>query len=116
VRRAVRALLVAVTLGGLLMLFVLPGRTWLEQSRAMSGAQRRAELLARENAALTERAKQLQDPAYIEQIARQQYGLVMPGEQAYGILLPTVSTTTTPPSTSGTTGRGPVTTGPASGH
>ena len=98
-RRAVRALLIAVTLGGLVMLFVLPGRTWLSQSQAMSVAQKRAALLARENAALSERAKQLQTPAYIEQIARQQYGLVMPGEQAYGILLPTVSTTTTTTST-----------------
>ena len=31
---------------------------------------------------------QLQNTAYVEQIARQEYGLVMPGEQAYAILPP----------------------------
>lgn len=94
-RRAVRVALVVVGLGALVFLFVLPGRTWLQQNRAMSQAQRRLGVLNAENAALTRRAAQLQNPAYVEQIARQQYGLVMPGEQAYGILLPTASTTTT---------------------
>ncbi|MBV9661372.1 MAG: septum formation initiator family protein [Acidimicrobiales bacterium] len=106
-RRAVRILIVAVALGGLVFLFVLPGRTWLEQGHAMSAAQHRLQVLDKENAALTQRAQQLQSPAYIEQIAREQYGLVMPGEQAYGILLPTATTTTTtttttlPPASSG---------------
>ena len=44
---------------------------------------------------------QLQSSAYVEQLAREEFGLVMPGEQAYGILLPaattTTTTTTTPP-------------------
>ena len=94
-RRAVRILLVAVAVGGLLFLFVLPGRTWLAQRSAMSAAQRRLELLSRENAALTKQAAELRNPAYVAQIARQQYGLVMPGEKAFGILPPTASTTTT---------------------
>lgn len=94
-RRTVRIVLVVVGLGALVFLFVLPGRTWLQQSRAMGAAQHRLNLLNAENAALTRRAAQLQNPAYVQQIARQQYGLVKPGEQAYGILLPTASTTTT---------------------
>jgi cell division protein FtsB len=98
VRRAVRILLIAVTVGGLVFLFVLPGRTWLQQRSAMAAAQHRLQVLDKENAALTKRAQQLQNPSYLEQIARQQYGLVMPGEQAYGILLPTATTTTTLPS------------------
>jgi cell division protein FtsB len=95
-RRAVRALLVAVTVAGIVFLFVLPGRTWLAQGRAASAAQRQEAALSRENAALAKRAAQLQSTAYIAQIARQQYGLIMPGEQAYGILLPTASPTTVP--------------------
>ena len=94
-RRAVRTLLVVVALGGLLFLFILPGRTWLQQRSAMSGAERRLNALNAENAALARRAAQLQDPAYVQQIARQQYGLVLPNERSYGILLPTVTTTTT---------------------
>ena len=95
-RAAVRLLLVVVVAGGILFLFLLPGRTWLEQSRAMSAAQRRAAVLAQENAALSNRVTQLRSTAYIEQVARQQYGLVMPGEKAFGILLPE-ATTTVPP-------------------
>jgi cell division protein FtsB len=97
-RRAVRALVVAVAVGGILLLFVFPGRTWLSQSRASDRARRQLATLSQENAALAKRIAQLQNSAYIEQIARQQYGLVLPGEQAYGIL-PTPTTTTTVPST-----------------
>jgi cell division protein FtsB len=99
-RRAVRVLLVAVVVGGIVFLFVLPGRTWLAQGRASAVAQRQDAALSRENAALAERVAQLQSSAYVEQLAREEFGLVMPGEQAYGILLPaatTITTTTTTP-------------------
>jgi len=99
VRKAVRLLIVAVTVGGILFLFVLPARTWLSQGRAMSAAERRIHILSAENQALSTKVAQLHDPAYLEQIARQQYGLVMPGERAYGILPPAVTTTTLPPVT-----------------
>jgi cell division protein FtsB len=81
--------------GGILFLFVLPGREWLGQSRATSTGNHRMSVLSQENAALARRAQQLQSKAYIEQIARAEYGLVMPGEQPYGILLPPATTTTT---------------------
>jgi len=91
----VRVLLVSVVAGAILFLFLLPGRTWLEQGRAMSIAERRAAALEHENATLTNRVAQLRSTAYIEQVARQQYGLVMPGEKAFGILPPAATTTTT---------------------
>jgi cell division protein FtsB len=96
-RRAVRILLVAVAVGGILLLFVLPGRIWLAQRRDTSAGQRQLHVLSQENAALAKRVAQLQNTAYIEQLARQQYGLVMPGEQAYDILPPPATTTTLPP-------------------
>jgi cell division protein FtsB len=96
-RRAVRVLLVAVTVAGILFLFVLPGRTWLSQSRAASLAQRQESALSRENAALANQVKRLQSTAYIEQVARQEYGLVLPGQQEYGILPPAATPTTVPP-------------------
>jgi cell division protein FtsB len=97
--RAVRVLLAAVAVGGIVFLFVLPGRTWLAQGHATDVARRQDAALSQENAALGKRVAELQNTAYIEQIARQQYGLIMPGEQAYGILLPTAAptTTTSPP-------------------
>ena len=99
-RRAVRALVIGVVGGGMLFLFVLPARTWLAQGRAMSQAQHRISVLSQENQELTTKAAQLQTPAYIEQIARSEYGLIKPGEQSYGIVLAPVTTTTVPPAPS----------------
>lgn len=96
-RRAVRALVVSVALGGILLLFVFPFRTWLSQSQATDRARHQLASLSQQNAALTKRIAQLQNSAYIEQIARQQYGLVLPGEEAYGILPTPTTTTTVPP-------------------
>jgi cell division protein FtsB len=101
-RRAVRLGLVALALGVIVFLFLLPGRTWLAQGRASAVAQRQDTALTKENAALAKRIAQLQSSAYIEQLARQQFGLVMPGEQAYGILLPAATTTTVPSPTTTT--------------
>jgi cell division protein FtsB len=95
-RRAVRLLLAAVALGGLVFLFVLPGRTWLEQRSAMSTAQHRLQVLESENAALSQRITQLQDPAYIARTARQQYGLILPGQRVFAIEPTSVTTTTVP--------------------
>lgn len=101
-RTAVRGLLVAVVVVGIMFMFLWPARTWLEQSKAMSAAQRRQAVLAQENALLRNRIAELKSTAYIEQVARQQYGLVMPGEKAFAILPPT-ATTTVPRSSSGST-------------
>jgi cell division protein FtsB len=95
-RRAVRLALLAVLVGGIVFLFVLPGRTWLAQGRASSVAHHQDSALTRENAALAQRVAQLRNPAYIEQLARQQFGLVRPGEQAYALLPPTSPSTTVP--------------------
>jgi cell division protein FtsB len=103
-RRTVRTLLVVMAVGGLMFLFVLPARTWLQQRGAAAVAAHRLQLLQAENATLARRSAQLQDPAYLEQVARQQYGLVRPGERAYSILLPTATTTTTTPSRPPTSG------------
>jgi cell division protein FtsB len=94
-RRAVRILLVLVALGGLLFLFILPGRTWLQQRRAMSTTQHRLEVLNSENSSLAKQETELRNAAYVAQIARERYGLVRPGEGAYGILPPIATTTTT---------------------
>ena len=96
-RRAVRVLLVAVTVAGIVFLFVFPGRTWLAQNRAEAVAQRQERVLSRQNAALAKEVGQLQSSAYIEQVARQEYGLVMPGQKEYGILPPAAPPTTLPP-------------------
>ncbi len=94
--------MVVVAVAGVLLLFVLPGRTWLAQGRAMSAATRQSRALTQENARLAARAAQLQSPAYIEQLARQEFGLVMPGEKAYSIVPPVAAPTTTTTTTTTT--------------
>ncbi|MGI8493528.1 MAG: FtsB family cell division protein [Acidimicrobiales bacterium] len=96
-KRAARAFLASVTVVGVLLLFVLPGRTLLDQRRSISSTEARIHVLSAENQKLTERASQLQSDSEIERIARQQYGLVKPGERAVAILPSPAPTTTAPP-------------------
>ncbi len=88
VRRALWPLLVSVVFVGVLFAGVFPTRTWLAQRAATANAQERVDVLRSENQALEERARLLQDDAEIERLAREQYGLVRPGEEAYAILPP----------------------------
>ena len=94
-RRAVRWSLLAVLVGGIVFLFVLPGRVWLAQGRRLDG---RPSPGHRPDPARTRPSPsgvaQLRSPAYLEQLARQEFGLVMPGEQAYALLPPTTPPTT----------------------
>jgi len=79
-------LLGSVAVAAVMFLFVLPGRTYLAQQHSLAAAQTRLSVLSTENARLTESAQRLQTDAEIERLARQQYGLVKPGEQAFAIL------------------------------
>lgn len=95
-RRSLRFLLPAVAAAGILLLFVLPARTFVNQAHSLAATERRAAELSSENAKLQAEAKQLQSAGRIEQIARQDYGLVMPGQRAYAVI-PAGTTTTTLP-------------------
>jgi len=80
--------LASVVLSGVLFLFVLPGRTYLAQQRSLAAAETRLQVLSNENRKLDQQIQHLQTDAEIERLARQQYGLVKPGEQAFAILPP----------------------------
>jgi len=77
---------VLVVLIGVAFVAVFPSRTYLAQRRALDGVERRLEVLSSENARLADRARRLQSDAEIERLAREQYNLVRPGEEAYAIL------------------------------
>jgi cell division protein FtsB len=94
VRRALRLGLLAVAVIAMLLLFVLPGRTFLSQEHTLSATQRQVNDLTAENAKLQAEAKNLRSDAEIEKIAREEYGLVMPGQKAYAIIPGPASTTT----------------------
>jgi cell division protein FtsB len=98
VRRTVRLLLLAVAAVGVLLLFVDPARTLLQQDRQISTTERQIAVLQRENAVLRARAAALRDPAQVEQLARSAFGMVMPGQKAFAVESPGSATpsTTTP--------------------
>jgi cell division protein FtsB len=85
-RRAVWIVLGSLTLVAALLLFVLPGRIFLAGRRSLNRTEAEISVLSKENARLNDSIRSLQTPAEIEKLARQRYGLVLPGEQAYAIL------------------------------
>ena len=65
---------------------VFPTRTYLDQRDQISAEQAKVHVLGQENAKLAARVQELHTDAEIERLARQQYNLVRPGEEAYAIL------------------------------
>jgi cell division protein FtsB len=95
----------AVALAGVLVYAVFPVRTYLDQRAATDRSQEQIEMLGSANDRLEDRAERLRTDPEIERIAREQYGMVRPGEESYGMLPPpdptttTTTSTTAPPST-----------------
>ena len=85
-RLGVKIALVLLVLGGAMYLFVFPARTYLAQKQGIAAEARTVAVLKAEDAKLTSENSALQDNATIEQIARQEYGLVKQGQQAFMVL------------------------------
>jgi cell division protein FtsB len=84
-RRLAWLLLASVTAIGVLLLFVFPGRTLLSQNHQIAAAEQHINALDHENSILHQRQISLEDPAQIEQEARERFGLVLPGQQLFAI-------------------------------
>lgn len=81
----------AVVLLGALALTVsgiLPFRQLVSQQRQIERTQDQLSALEHENQVLSEDIEMLGTDAEIERIAREQYGLVRPGEVAYVVVMP----------------------------
>ena len=87
-RRAMWPLLASVVFVGVLFAGVFPTQTFLAQRASTSHAEKQLAVLNEQNAELKRRATQLQSDAEIERLAREQYNLVKPGEEAYAVLPP----------------------------
>ena len=87
-RRAAWALVASVVLVGVLFLAVFPTRTYLAQRRDLAATERRLSVLSDQNKELEAKVGRLNTDAEIERLAREQYDLVRPGEEAYAILPP----------------------------
>jgi cell division protein FtsL len=95
-RRAVLGgivLLVAVVT--FLVMFVYPTRTYLQQRRDADEAHRRLTSLQTETSKLRHDSERLKGDAEVERIAREQYGLVRPGETTY-VIVPKATPPPTP--------------------
>ena len=71
---------------GLLAFAVFPTSTFLDQRANTSEAEERLDVLRTQNDAYEARLERLRTDAEIERLAREQYSLVYPGEEAYAVL------------------------------
>ncbi len=90
----VPVLLSVITLAAVLLFLVAPAQTWLEQRRQLNDAERDLAEVLEVNAGYEQRIADLQTDAEVARIAREQYNLVGPGQEAY-VVLPAPTTTTT---------------------
>ncbi|HEX7165365.1 MAG TPA: septum formation initiator family protein [Acidimicrobiales bacterium] len=84
--RAVWLVVGSTILAAVLLLGVFPTRSYLSQRDAIDREKTKVAVLDRENQRLAARVTELQTDAEIERLAREQYNLVKPGEEAYAIL------------------------------
>ena len=70
----------------LLAVTVFPTSTFLEQRSDTTEAEQRLAVLRAQNEAYEDRIERLETPEEIERLAREQYNLVFPGEEAYAVL------------------------------
>jgi cell division protein FtsB len=82
-----RASVLAVVVLILLTLSVAPLRTLLDQRSELADLQERSTQLTYDNARLEQRIAELNDPVYLERLARECLGMVKPGETAF-VLIP----------------------------
>lgn len=85
-RFAVGTVAVLVVAALVAALFVLPVRAWLGQRRALAETEEQLDLLWRENKRLEVVYDELQTDAVVEQQAREQFGLIKPGELPLSVL------------------------------
>jgi cell division protein FtsB len=86
VRVTARASVLAIVVVTLLTIAIAPVRTLLEQRGELDDLQRQAAQLQVRNTQLEARIAELDDPDYIEQLARECLGMVEPGETAFVVI------------------------------
>ena len=96
VRRTVWPVLVTGLLVAALFVFVFPTRTYLAQRAETQRTQEQLDILTAQNDALSAQITALQTDEEIERLAREQFDLVRPGEQAFAVL-PAPTITDLPP-------------------
>jgi cell division protein FtsB len=83
-----QAIIFVLLLGLVGAMAIEPTRQLLEQRERISGMESDLQRIERSNQKLEDRIKRLQDPDFLEQEAREQIGLVRPGETAIVVMPP----------------------------
>jgi len=82
VRVSARAAVLVILVLVVLTFAIAPLRELISQRNKLDSLQREAQILQGQNDALQRRIQQLQDPSYLERLARECLGMVEPGETA----------------------------------
>jgi cell division protein FtsB len=78
---------------------VYPLRQYVSQQDRIERLQAKQQALAAENARLEAERKRLHDPAYVQQLAKRDYHVVSPGEEAWVVTGTPPATATSPSAT-----------------
>jgi cell division protein FtsB len=78
--------LMSVLVAGLVLLALLPVRSWMSQRAQIRDAEKRLADIQTVNDRLQRRVNALSTPAEVDRVARGQFSLVKPGEAPYSLL------------------------------
>jgi cell division protein FtsB len=82
-----RGALLALVVAALAFYLVVPLRTYITQRDRLEQLERQSHILQQQNTELQRQLRLLEDPAYVEKIARECLGMVKKGEIAF-VLVP----------------------------
>ena len=74
------------TLAALLLMAVPPARQFYREQTQTRAAEQKLAALKRESAGLEDQLARLKDPAYLERLAREELGVVRPGEIGFVVV------------------------------
>jgi cell division protein FtsB len=106
--RARLAFVGAIVASAIVLFAWFPAGSLLHQRSTLHGTQAELNTLHAQDAALAQEKKNLSDPGEIGRIAREQYQLTNPGQQAYEVLPPSGATSTGTPYAGDPGATGPV--------
>ena len=81
-----RVAVASLALVAMMFLFVFPTRSYLAQKRQIGKAAHAVKVLEAQNEVLARQAHRLKTKSEIERLAREQFNMVLPGEQAYNVV------------------------------
>lgn len=96
-RRIIGCVLVIVTIIATMFIYVYPIRSYYAQKGVEKVEMQRLQVLKEANKKMREQRKNLSTDEEIERIAREQYHLIKPGEEAYIVSGAETTTPTTAP-------------------